>query len=251
MSFRLFWVIVASLQLVSIARAQELLTLCTEEALRTVVAQGGAYRFGCSTTLVSINLTRPLVVERDLSLISTQEVLLTGQGNTRVFIVKPGVRLTLDRVLIFSGRQTPTNLFTGGIDDTAGAGIFNDGGIVTILNGRFEANSVIGVTGAAGTAGTGNDGEPGGDAAGAAIYNNGGQVTISNTTFVANTVTPGVGGAGGSGGGSAAGHGGNGGNGGSSAGGAIYSNGGIVTVLSSVFTNNVATGAAAGAGGAA
>src|SRR5687768_6692457 len=186
---RFFWVIVAAFHFLLVVRGQELLTLCTEEALRTIVAQGGNYRFNCSTSLVSININQPLVVERDLSLISTQEVLLTGQGKTRVFIVKPGVRLTLDRVLIFSGRQTPTNQFNAGVDDTAGAGIYNERGIVTILNGRFEANSVIGVTGNAGAEAS-DDGEPGGDAAGAAIYNHGGQVTISNTVFNANTVTP-------------------------------------------------------------
>jgi hypothetical protein len=250
MFFRLFLVLVAAFNAWSVSRAQELLTLCTEEALRTVVAIGGNYQFGCSTALVTINLTQPLVVERDLTLVSTQEVLLNGQGNTRVFIVKPGVRLTLDRDLIFSGRQTPTNEFTGGVDATAGGGIYNDGGIVTILNGRFEANSIVGVTGRDGLE-TEEDGESGGDAAGAAIYNNGGQVTVSNTVFTANTVTPGEGGAGGTGGGGFGADGGNGGNGGSSGGAAIYSNGGSLAVFTSIFTNNVALGAAAGSGGAA
>lgn len=251
MLLRLVSLIVAALPILFQPRAQELLTLCTEEALRTVAAQGGTYQIGCSTSLVSISLTRPLIIERDLSLVSTQEVILTGGNNTRLIIVRPGVRLTLDRILLFSGRQTPTNQFTGGIDDTAGAGIFNDGGIVTILNGRFEAHTVIGVTGAPGAAGSGDHGEPGGDAAGAAIYNSGGQITISNTIFTANAVTPGPGGAGGTGNTTFAGHGGDGGNGGSAAGAAIYSSGGSVTVLASIFTNNVAAGAAAGAGGAA
>lgn len=233
------------------AFAQELFTLCTEESLRSIVQIGGAYRLECSTNnLVNIPITKPLVVERDLTLVSTQEVLLDGKGLTRLFVVKPGVRLTLDRILVFSGRQSPTNASNGGIDDTAGGGIYNDGGIVTILNSRFEANSVVGVTGAAG-AEAGDDGEPGGDAAGAGIYNNGGQITISNTTFAANTVTPGAGGAGAAGGSGFGGDGGNGGHGGSSGGAAIYSQGGSVVVLNSTFTNNAAIGAAAGAGGAA
>lgn len=232
------------------ARGQEFLSLCTEEALRTAMQIGGSYRIECSSSAaLNIPLSRPLIVERDLTLVSTQEVLLDGKSLTRVLIVKPGVRLTLDRIFVFSGRQTPTNANNGGIDDTAGAGLYNDGGIVTILNSRFVANSVVGVTGSPGTAGSGDDGEAGGDAAGAAIYNNGGQITISNTTFSANIVTPGVGGAGGSGSGSG-GDGGRGGNGGSSGGAAIYSLGGSVIVLNSTFTNNAATGALGGAAGA-
>jgi hypothetical protein len=235
------------------ARAQEVLSLCTEEALRTAVEIGGSYRLECPTnnTLASIVLSRPLVVERDLSLVSTQEMLLDGKSATRLFVVKPGVRLTLDRILLFSGRQSPTNLNNGGIDDTAGGAIYNDGGIVTLLNTRVEASAVVGVTGSAGAAGSGDHGEDGGDAAGGAIYNNGGQIIVSNTVFSANTVTPGVGGAGGGGGGGFGGNGGDGGDGGSGGGAAIYSVGGKVTVLDSMFTNNVATGAAAGAAGAA
>jgi hypothetical protein len=233
------------------AQTTNILNLCTEAALRAALEIGGNYRVECSTNAaVTINLTSPLIVRRDINLIATNEVLLSGQNLTRIMIVEPGVRVTLSGFLFFSGRQTETNLNHGGIDATAGAGLYNNGGIVTILRGRFNANSVIGITGNSGEDGSGEDGEAGGDAAGAAIFNNAGQVLISNVVFEANTTTGGVGGKGGNG--RVAGFGGNGGNGGeggTAAGSAIFSSGGSVIVFASTFTNNTAIGALAGAAG--
>ncbi len=233
------------------AQTTNLLNLCTEGALQAAVGIGGIYQFGnCgSNTLPTINLTEPLVVTRDLSLIATQEVLLDGQDLTRIMVVKPGVHLTLRNISFFSGRHTSTNFNDGGIPDTAGAGLYNDGGIVTIFDGHFQQNSVVGVSGLAGS-GNGGDGESGGDAAGGAIYNNGGQVTLSNVVFIGNSVQAGAGGAG-NGNGNLNGNGGNGGNGGAGGGAAIYSRAGTLTVFASTFTTNITTGAAAGAGGAA
>jgi hypothetical protein len=232
------------------AQTTNLLNLCTEGALQSAIGMGGIFQFGdCGTNVLpTISLTQPLVVEHDVSLMATQEVLVTGQSLTRLFVVKPGVHLTLQNIFLFSGHHTETNLNDGGIPDTAGAGIYNDRGIVTILNGHFEGNSVVGVTGFAGRAGSSDDGEPGGDAAGGAIYNNGGQLTLSNVVFIGNSVAGGPGGAGAVGTSSGR-NGGNGGVGGAAAGAAIYSRGGTVTVYASTFTTNNATGAAAGAGG--
>lgn len=233
------------------AQTTNILNLCTEAALRAALEIGGNYRVECSTSAaVTINLTTPLVVSRDVNLVATNEILLNGQNLTRLMVVQPGVRVTLSGFLFFSGRQTETNLNNGGIDSTAGAGIYNNGGIVTILRGRFSANSVLGITGAAGEDGTDENGESGGDAAGAAIYNNGGQVLVSNVVFEANTTTGGAGGRGGNGRTTGlGGDGGNGGEGGSAAGSAIYSQGGSVMAVASIFTNNTAVGAVAGLAG--
>ncbi len=232
------------------AQTTNLLNLCTEGALQAAVGQGGIYQFGdCGTNVANpiIKLSEPLVVAHDLSLIATQAVLLSGQSLTRIMIVKQGVRVTLRNIYFFSGRHTETNFNDGGIAETAGGGLYNNGGIVTILDGRFEANSVVGVTGLAGT-NRSEDGESGGDAAGGGIYNNGGQIVLSNVVFVGNSVTGGTGGAGGTGG-NFSGNGGRGGDGGSAGGAAIYSRGGSVTVFANTFTTNNATGSAAGAGG--
>jgi hypothetical protein len=229
-----------------------ILNLCTEAALRAALEIGGNYRVECASNIISINLTEPLIVTRDITMIATNDVLLNGQNLTRLMIIQPGVRVTLGGFLFFSGRQTETNLNNGGIDDTAGGAVYNDGGVLTLLRGRFQANSVLGITGTAGQDGAGEDGEPGGDAAGAAIYNNGGQLFVSNVVFEANSSTAGVGGKGGNGRtGGFGGNGGNGGDGGSAAGAAIYSNGGRVVVYASTFTNNTAVGAVAGAAGLA
>src|SRR3954464_13574152 len=95
-----------------------LLNLCTEEALRAAVGIGGIYRVDCGSSLTTISLTEPLVITKDLSLSSTQQVRLDGQSLTRLIVVQPGVKLTLQNFLIFSGKQTETNLNDGGIPDT-------------------------------------------------------------------------------------------------------------------------------------
>jgi hypothetical protein len=253
---RRFWCFAIGLLLLGMvtARAQTntIINLCNEETLRTYVSLGGVYQMGnCGTnaSILSIQLTQPLLVEKDFTLISTQELLLDAQSLSRLFVVKPGVRLTLQKVLLFAGRQTETNRNDGGIPDTAGAAIYNDGGIVTLIDGRVQANSVLGVTGLAAEDGTGRDGEPGGDAAGGAIYNNGGQLIISNTVFSLNSVTGGIGGKGGSSRSGFGGEAGRGGDGGSGAGAAIFSRGGQVSVYSSTFSTNSATGAVAGEAG--
>lgn len=246
------WLSMALLCLTSLqAQTTNLLNLCTEGAVQAAVGLGGIYQFGdcgTNTSPLLVTLTQPLVVARDLSLMATQSVLLSGQSLTRVFVVKPGVKLTLRNIYIFSGHQSTTNANDGGIPDTAGGGIYNDGGTVTVLDGHFEGNSAFGLAGAAGATGNNEKGADGGDAAGGAIYNNGGQVTLSNVVFVGNSVTGGTGGAGGTGS-AFGGNGGDGGGGGSAAGAAIYSKGGSVTIYASSFTTNSAVGAAAGAAG--
>jgi hypothetical protein len=234
------------------AQTTNILNLCTEGALRAALGIGGNYRVECGSSIVSINLREPLVISRDITLIATNEILLNGQNLTRLIVIQPGVRVTLGGFLFFSGRQTETNLNNGGIDETAGGAIYNNGGVLTLLRGRFQANTVFGITGQPGQDGSGDNGEAGGDAAGGAIYNNGGQVFASNIVFEANNTTAGVGGKGGNGRtGGLGGNGGDGGDGGSAAGSAIYSNGGRVVVFASIFTNNTAVGALAGEAGAA
>lgn len=232
------------------AQSTNVLNLCTEASLRAALNIGGHYRVECGSNVVSITLREPLVVSRDITLLATNEVLLTGQNLTRLMVIQPGVRVTLGNFLFFQGRQTETNLNNGGIDETAGGAIYNNGGVLTLLRGRFQANSVLGILGAAAVDGTGDNGEPGGDSAGGAIYNNGGQLFISNVVFEANSTVAGSGGRGANGrSGGFGGNGGDGGAGGSAAGSAIYSNGGRVVIYASTFTNNTALGAVAGVAG--
>lgn len=229
-------------------------TTCTEAGLRGAIASGGEITFECATNLIT--LTRPIVIDTDTTLFSTNAVSITGGNATRLFVVNPGVRFTINGIGIFSGRHTSTNRNDGGIAATAGAAIYNDGGIVTLIRSRFENHTVIGITGAPGANATGvngldgEDGEEGGDAAGAAVFNNGGSLVVSNCVFTSNTATAGPGGNGGNGGSGLGGNGGDAGKGGAAGGAAVYSQGGTIALYNSVFTNNVATGAIAGNPGA-
>ncbi|MGZ8899408.1 MAG: hypothetical protein ACXW3Z_04870, partial [Limisphaerales bacterium] len=160
------------------AHAQTPLTLCTEEALRARLESGGNYTLNCRTSLVSIALTEPLIFTTNIVLTTTNEILLNGQNLTRIMVIRPGVSVTLEGFTFFNGRQTETNLNHGGIIETAGGAIYNNGGTLNLRRARFEANSVLGITGIAGQDGTSEHGEEGGDAAGGAIYNNGGKITV-------------------------------------------------------------------------
>ena len=233
-------------------RADSTLSTCTEQTLRSAIQKGGVIQLTCASG-TTILLSEPLVVERDTTIMAGTNgtYVISGDSRTRLFVVNPGVQLTLSNVALFSGRHTGTNLNDGGIPDTAGAGIYNNGGTVRIFQARVSSHVVIGATGFPGGPGLeAGDGQSGGDAAGGGIFNRGGTVIASNVVFAANAATGGVGGAGGAGSGGLGGEGGDGGNGGAGAGAAIYSEGGRVELYRCVFTNNVATGAVAGDAGA-
>ena len=85
---------------------------------------------------------------------------LMGNLSTQVLIVENGANLTLTNVMISGG------YVTNGED---GAGLYNNGGTVTIDNCYFIGNTADGT-----------------DSNGGAIYNNAGSITISNTTFQEN-----------------------------------------------------------------
>jgi len=136
-------------------------------------------------------------------------------------------------------------------------GIFNDGGVVTLLFSTFNGNSAISTNGGAGKANTfegkGGDGTPGGVAGGGGVWNYNGTLTATNCTFFANSVTGGNGGAGGAGGSQGfGGNGGNGGAGGGGYGGSLFNSGtGSTLLVSCTLTFGKAKGGTGGAGGAA
>ncbi|MGV3771740.1 MAG: choice-of-anchor Q domain-containing protein [Verrucomicrobiales bacterium] len=231
-------------------RADVVLTSCTEKALRSAIASGGIIQLNCASNRISIN--SPIVISVDTTLVSTQQAMaLLTTNNTRMFVINPGVKFTVQNLGLFGGKQTSTNAEHGGVIESAGGAIYNNGGTVTLLNSTFAAHSAIGFTGKAGRSGNeGERGEHGGDAAGGAIYNKSGMLVISNCVFEANTVTGGPGGVGGAGNIGAGATAGWGGNGGKAGGGAIYSENGTVLIYNTLFTNNIAMGAVGGSAGA-
>lgn len=221
---------------------------CSEVTLRDLVSKGGVIRGQCSSAII---LGSPLVITRDLTITTTNSLALSGGSKTRLFVVNPGVTLTLEGVGLFSGRQTATNTLTGGIDDTAGAAIYNNGGTVRLINVTVQDHQVVGYPGAAGADdNTGGDGEAGGDAAGAAIFNNGGLLVSSNSIFSGNIATGGSGGRGGNGIRGYVSNGGNGGRGGAAGGAAIYSQNGTLQLYTTIFTNNQSLASIGGGSGA-
>jgi hypothetical protein len=229
--------------------SQTIFSECTEQSLRATVEGGGNILIQCTNL---ITLTEPLVINRNTTLFATNnKVVLTGALKTRLFVVSPGVTLTISNISLFSGRHTATNFNDGGIPDTAGAAIYNNGGTVNLHSVLLQDHTVLGAPGSAGgDNNTGGDGEAGGDAAGGAIYNKAGLVLLSKCTLTGNRVTGGIAGRGGNALRGAAGNGGNGGRGGSGGGAAVYSQGGTLLIYDTTFTNNIATGSQGGAAGA-
>ncbi len=124
-------------------------------------------------------------------------ITISGNNAVRVMWVNGGGNLTLQSLRISNGRTTGST--------QGGAGIYNDGGTLTLTNSTFSDNSSTG----------------GSLANGGGIYNNGGTVSATDSTFSYN------------------------GAGGEDSyfynhGGAIYNNGGSLIVIRTTFFSNLA-----------
>jgi fibronectin-binding autotransporter adhesin len=200
------------------AQAEGVVTSPDEGSLRAALAGGGPVTFATDGT---ITLSNTLVIMSDTTIDgSGHDVTISGNNSVRIVQVSPGVQLGLQSLVIANGS---TN---------AGAGLYNDGGIVTIANCTFTNNHAGGAAGGFGGIPV-PAGQPG---MGGAIYNNG-TVSAIDTLFAQNTA---VGGAGGYSLGP-------GGPGGAGNGGAVY-NLGSFGLTNTSFNGNLANG---GSGGAA
>ena len=167
--------------------AATLLSALDQGSLERALLDGGIVIFAASGTA---NLTKTLTVSRDITFDATgQNVTLSGRGGLRVFAVKPGVKFTLINVTVADGSSDK------------GAGLFNDGGLVTIRNCTFTGNSAIGADGANGPdvpfdSTQDLTGASGLDGLGGAIYSSG-ELSIEETRFRANSAQGGSGGIGG------------------------------------------------------
>ena len=140
------------------------------------------------------------------------------------------------------GNQDQNGQTNGGFGGTAqGGGMYVAGGTATINNTTFEDTGANG-----GNSGTGGNGaNPGGDAEGGGLFSVG-AVTVTNSTF---HLTEANGGDGGNAFGTTCLGGHNAGDGGAARGGAIFANGGTLTINTATFANNSATGGNGGNGG--
>ncbi len=253
---RLAGLALAFLLLPIFSRAQTVITDCSPGGLAAALAAGGNFTLECDGV---ITLSQTLQVTRNTTLDASNHRLmlsgLTQAGLTnviRLFLVNPGVRLTLINLQLANGHGTN------------GAAIYNNGGFVTlqdcilsnnIASGRNGGNGANGKSSSSGQAGSGRGGGAGGAAFGGAIYNkhagtNLGTIILSHCLFTTNVASGGNGGPGGNGGNGHAlgGNGGAGGAGGTAYGGAIY-NAGRLLITNSTFFYNEATGGNAARGG--
>ena len=241
----------AFLLLPGFSRAQTPVTNCSQAGLVAALAAGGSYTLGCDGV---ITLSNTLQVTRDTTLDASNHRLmlrgLTQSGLTnviRLFLVHPGVRLTLINLQLADGHGTN------------GAAIYNNRGFVTLQDCILSNNVASGRSGAKGSdgkasefgqGGSGRGGGFGASALGGAIYNHLGTTVLNRCLFTTNAASGGQGGAGGNGGNgrAVAGNGGSGGSGGRAYGGAIYNTGRLL-IASSTFHYNEATAGTGGRGG--
>jgi hypothetical protein len=172
----------------------------------------------CNNSYVTLNFdgivtnTSPDTISSDAVLDGTgHNVTISGDYSVGVFIVNPGVHLTLINLTIANGYAA------------GGGGINNNGGIVSLVNCTCTNNVATGAANGA-------------DGTGGAILN-AGTLTLNNSTFVHNAVF------------GANGNNGTGQNGGNGMGGGIYNtSAGSVSTTNCTFYNNQAAGGNGGVG---
>ena len=188
-------------------------TNCTEAALRYAMAAGGTVTFASNGVIV---LSSTITNQVDTVLDGTgRQVTISGSNACGAFFISSNINFSVLNLTIANGLR-----------DT-GAGIYNDGGTVSVRNCFFVGNNAVGA-----------DGlwiahNPGGDGSGGALFN-AGQATIANSTFVTNAAWGGDGGI-------------SSGEGGFGLGGAIY-NLGLLKIIDCSFLWNLAQGGGGGAG---
>ena len=159
-----------------------------------------------------IQLGSTLIIARDATIDGAgRKVTISGGVAVRVFMVGPGVSLSLNHLTVADG-EAPHNV---------GGGIYNGGGTVTVNNSTVSGNSADyggGIYNRGGTVTVSNSTFSGNSADhhGGGIYNLDGTVTVSNSTFAGNSAT--------------------------NTGGGIYNYGGTATLKNTIVANSPAGG---------
>jgi CSLREA domain-containing protein len=164
-----------------------------------------------------ISLKTPLIISRNLAINGPgiKSIIISGNNSTRVFLIHSSIHFTIRNLTIADGSVEGKMGATGELgkpghagENAEGAGLFNNGGVVTVENCTFRNNRVRGGAGGRGGFGisaagmvasrriNGGIGGIGGDGLGGAIYNTG-TLHLINCTFSGNRA---IGGAGGDGG---------------------------------------------------
>jgi hypothetical protein len=154
--------------------AVQVVNECTENALRQVLGQIGRIQFACDGT---ITLSNTLVIATNAVIDATgRDVVISGGGAKRLFLINPGVRLGLLHLTLADGLALGTNGSTGQPGEAGeGGAIYNDSGMLTATDCKFLGHRAQG--------GTGGPARSGGAARGGALHTRGGQVTLTNCAF--------------------------------------------------------------------
>lgn len=145
------------------ARSGGVVTTCSEANLRAAMAGGGLVTFACDGL---ITLAGTITNESDTALdASGHQVTISGNDIVRVFYVKTNVMFSMLNLTI-AGGAAPN-----------GAGIFNAGGALRLVNSTFLTNvaSTLAISDSSAIRGEGG-----------AIFNQGGAVNGINCLFVGN-----------------------------------------------------------------
>jgi hypothetical protein len=197
-----------------------------QAGLLSGMAGGSTVVFDADGVIV---LTQTVTVAQNTILDGTgHSVVISGGNSVPIFHVNSGVQFTLINLTIANGFNLGTNgnaAYVPGQTVFAG-GLYNDHGIVGIINCAFSGNTAQG--------GVGASYADGGSASGGAIFNLFGSLNISNSTFSSNIVSGGLLGGGNPDDYSTFG------SGGSAMGGAIYNQGGTILAKASTFNGNQA-----------
>lgn len=192
------------------------LSTCTEAALRAAMAIGGRVRVCCNDT---ITLTSPIDVVSDTVIDATgQNFGISGNNAVRLFNVSAGTTLIVSNCLLANGRAVGTNDMSGfNPGGTATAGAILNQGTLKLYSCVLSNNSAVG-----------GIGFTGGTARAGAIFSVNGMLWLERVLMVSNFVR---GGATFSVNGKS----------GLSQGGAIYNENSTVVVVNSTLTRNVCT----------
>jgi predicted outer membrane repeat protein len=134
-------------------------TSCSQAGLTSAIGAAGNNGTVQFTGDCSITLTSTIALSQSVTIDGNgHAVTISGGGTVQVFLVNPGVTVTLNDLTIVNGLGA------------AGGGIFNNGGMLTVTNSTLSGNN-----------------SPGGDGGG--ILNEGGTLTVTNSTFSGNSAT--------------------------------------------------------------
>ena len=103
--------------------------VCDEAHLLAALAGGGTVTFSCTG---KIRLTNTITIAADTTIDGSEHnVKINGNQALRVFWVNSMVMLNLNKITVVGG------------DAVSGAGIYNDGGTVTVSNSTFAGNIAV------------------------------------------------------------------------------------------------------------